>query len=457
MKSQRNLNLHMNTSFFTTLTLTLLALAAPAAQIDLTAAVAKPILPAGEKHLTHLKVGLTGFAIEQNPERTPVNLSIVLDRSGSMGGPKLVHAREAACMAVRGLAGTDIVSVITFDDSVDVLVPATKASDAAAICQKISSIKQGGGTGLFAGVSKGAGELRKFLSKQSVNRVVLLSDGIANQGPSSPAELGELGGSLIKEGISVTTIGLGSGYNEDLMTRLAEKSDGRHAFVEQPEQLAAIFQDEIGSVNAVVAQKVKIDILCDPGVKPVRVLGREATITGQKVSLQLNQIYSKEEKYLILEIEVPATAAEVHRDLARVEVSYDNLSTHAQDHLTSTVAVSFSNDPQAVEKALNKAVLVAAVQQIGVANNEKALALWDAGKKEEAKAALTSNSSELGSWAAKLDAPSLWMACSNNAGDIKNLETDANAARKVMKDTAYSQKTSQGTDESKAQARRTKP
>lgn len=83
----------------------------------------------------------------------------------------------------------------------------------------------GGGTALYAGVAQGASELREFLDPHRVNRIILLSDGQANKGPSSPSELGNLGAALISEGISVTTIGIGLGYNEDLMTQLAPRSD----------------------------------------------------------------------------------------------------------------------------------------------------------------------------------------------------------------------------------------
>jgi Ca-activated chloride channel homolog len=435
-------------------TLLLLALPSMATKVDLKSAVAKPVLPAGQKHLTHLKVGLTGFEMQREKARTPVNLAIVLDRSGSMQGEKIAQAREAACMAVRSLAPTDIVSVVTFEQGVDILVPATKASDQNAICQKIQGIVTGGGTGLFAGVSKGAEEMRKFLSKESINRVILLSDGIANIGPSSPGELAELGSSLIKEGISVTTIGLGNGYNEDLMTRLAEKSDGRHAFVESPKQLVQIFQDEIGSVNAVVAQKVRIDIYCDPGVRPVRVLGREATIAGQKVTLELNQIYAKEEKYLLLEVEVPEATHGMQRDLARVEVSYDNLASHQRDQLTSTVGVRFSTDAQEVEKSVNKEVLVAAVTQLATINNEKAIELRDQGKIQEARQLLLDNGSTTKAWGDKLNAPQLNVISDLNYQDSENIDKNWESNRKIMKDTAYQQKISQGANEEKALQRR---
>ena len=439
--------------------LTLIALAlwnvvASAAPVELKASIAKPILPADQKHMAHLKVGLTGGVLEQAKARVPVNLAIVLDHSGSMKGEKMEQAKTAACLAVRSLAAEDIVSVVIFSQGVSVLVPATKASDQASICQKIQSITPDGGTALFAGVSKGAAEMRKFLNKQSINRVILLSDGIANVGPASPAELGELGGSLIKEGISVTTIGLGGGYNEDLMTRIAEKSDGRHAFVDKPQQLAKIFEEEIGSVKAVVAQKVQLEILCDPGVRPVRVLGRESSIVGQKVTLNLNQVYSKEEKYLILEVEVPETATGVTRDIAHVTARFVNLANSNVEQLTNTVAAKFSNVPAEVEAAINKEVLVSALTQLGNEANEKAVWLADNGKITEARALLNTTCGDLHAWGDKLNSPELQILAGNNSVDAKNLDLDWNIARKQMKDTSYALKNSQGDSQNAVQRRR---
>ncbi|MBN1685034.1 MAG: VWA domain-containing protein, partial [Spirochaetales bacterium] len=245
--------------------------------------VANPWLLAGRSNTTYLKISLTGFDIGVRNERTPVNVAIVLDRSGSMDGEKIVQAREAAKMAVELLGPRDIASIVTYSDTVTVLVPATRVTDRRYIMDKIDSIFADGSTALFAGVSKGADEILKFFDAQKVNRVILLSDGLANVGPDSPAALGDLGASLRKTGISVTTIGLGLGYNEDLMVRLAEKSDGNHAFVENSKDLSRIFEYEFGDILSVVAQDIEIEIRCGDGVRPVRVLGREAEIIGSVV------------------------------------------------------------------------------------------------------------------------------------------------------------------------------
>src|SRR6185295_2090029 len=193
-------------------------------------------------------------------------------------------------------------------------------SDPLVLRAAIERLSAGGNTALFAGVSKAAAEVRKFLDRQRVNRIILLSDGQANVGPSSPTDLGNLGASLIKEGISVTTLGLGLDYNEDLMTQLARKSDGNHYFIENSSDLARKFGYEFDDVLSVAAQELTVKISCGPGVRPVRVLGRESDITGQTVTTYLNQLYGNQEKYILLEIETPAERAGTERNLANVNV-----------------------------------------------------------------------------------------------------------------------------------------
>ena len=110
----------------------------------------------------------------------------MIDNSGSMSGSKIVQARQAAIAAVNRLRDDDIVSVVLYNSSVQVLVPATKATDRSQIIRRIESVTAGGGTALFAGVSKGAAEVRKFRDDESVNRVILLSDGRERR-PEKPA------------------------------------------------------------------------------------------------------------------------------------------------------------------------------------------------------------------------------------------------------------------------------
>lgn len=258
------------------------------------------VLPADQQQTAAVKISLVADAPPEKITRPPVNLCIVMDRSGSMQGNKIEQARKAALEALSRLGPQDIFSLVIYDSKVETLIPAGRMQDQARARELIRGIRPGGNTALFGGVSRGAAELRKALGDHAqgmVHRMILLSDGLANVGPATPEDLGRLGVSLQKEGISVTTIGVGTDYNEDLMTRLAQRSDGNTYFVENENDLARIFGQELGDVLNVVARNIRIQIICPENVKPLRSIGREATIRGQKVELNLNQLYGNQERF----------------------------------------------------------------------------------------------------------------------------------------------------------------
>lgn len=156
--------------------------------VEMKVNLANPVLQAEKVQKTYLKVALAarGEGLTKAP-RPQANVAIVIDRSSSMQGDKIVKAKEAAILALHRLNQDDIVSVLAYSSGVNVLVTATKLHDRGAVEAAIDTIQASGSTALFAGVSKGAAEVREFLQENSINRVVLLSDGQANQGPGSPA------------------------------------------------------------------------------------------------------------------------------------------------------------------------------------------------------------------------------------------------------------------------------
>ncbi len=389
---------------------------------------------AGPAQKVYLKVGLVGQELT-SVQRPIINVAIVLDRSGSMEGDKLRRAKQAASYAVSLLSPRDIVSVIVYDDQAEVLVPATRASNISSIQSQIEGIRTGGATALFAGVSLGAGEVRKFISRNQVNRVVLLSDGIANVGPDSPNALGDLGASLRKEGISVTTIGLGTGYNEDLMVKLAAKSDGNHSFVEQPSDLVRIFDAEFKDAMAIAATDINIIIECAPGVRPIRLMNRDGDIRDREVRLQLNQVLSSQEKYVLIELEIPAGSNGQNLVVANARAEYLNVSNQKRESSSQVGRVSFSADRQKISSSVNKPVKEQVVLQLATEANERALQLRDEGKTDEARKILESNVVELQQAAAELNSPALQDYARSNEGAAASLDNeDWDSQRKTMRE-----------------------
>lgn len=296
---------------------------ADASQVSMRTDLDYSVLPASEQHgRVYLKLALKGIALAGNQARVPANVALVIDRSGSMRGEKIKRAQQAANLAVDLLGPQDDLSVISYASSAETMLESTGVEDKLRIKAMINRLEATGGTALYDGVRAGAVEVRKRFDTTHVNRIILLSDGQANKGPSTPGELGELGAELGKAGISVTTIGLGTRYNEDLMSDLAGYSDGNHMFVKNANDLLTAFRLEFGDVMAVVAQQVQVIIQCAPGVTPKRLLGREGSINGQRVEVNLAQLYGKQEKYVLLEMKVPAGADGQSLDIARGRLTF---------------------------------------------------------------------------------------------------------------------------------------
>lgn len=405
--------------------------------------VGEPIMIADQDGRAYIEIAITGF--ESAGTRPPVNLALVIDRSGSMRGDRIEKAKTAALMVVDRLGPEDVLSVVTFDSTVEVLVPAGKVKDPESIRRAIMAISDRGQTALYDGVNTGLGQVREHLVKTHVNRLVLLSDGQANVGPSSPSELAQLGIEAGKLGIPVTTVGLGLGYNEDLMTQLALSSDGNHGFAETAAELETIFANELGDVMSVVANDVIIEIELAPGITPVRGLNRPISINGRKAQLKLAQIYGKQTKNVIVEVAVPKGAAGKTRKLADVAVAYRNLATKKTAKVAEPLTVAFDRSRAKVDKSANQRVMVGVTQALATEKQKQAIALRDQGKREAAKKMLEANADYLRAEGRKRGSAKLTDFADEAAADAEEVESDAdwNAKRKGMTKSNHAKAASQ--------------
>jgi Ca-activated chloride channel family protein len=414
-------------------TLLLIATASTRAQqVRVETGLDHTVLKANTKQLVYLRVALTGFDAPAEKVRAPLNVAIVIDKSGSMKGDKIGRAKEAAKAALAQMRDDDIVSIVAYDGTVEVLVPATKVSDRDVILRGIDRLDAGGMTALFGGVVKGASEVRKFLAKERVNRVILLSDGVANVGPSSPRDLAQLGATLGREGIAVTTVGLGLGYNEDLMVELAQGSGGQHVFIEHERQLAQVFKEGFGNLASIVAKEVVVKIRLSPEFRPVRVLGREADIVGDSVVVQMPAIYARQLDDLVLEVELRPLSPRT-LEVGSVEVTYHNVVTHAADRFSTSITAEVSDVASTWEESENRDVKVAVIERLANERSRKAVELRDQGKTDEARALLDMNARELRSGATRYKSKTLDKLSIEYSEDSENMDGDSwNRQRKVL-------------------------
>jgi Ca-activated chloride channel family protein len=367
-----------------------------AGEIKLEADLGQSVIQAGPGQKVYLRLSLKSLASKARSKRPPINVALVIDRSGSMQGERLASAKAGAKAALDRLGPDDIVSLVDYNHDVTVLVPATRFDGAReTFVRAINKLEASGTTALYAGVKEGGEQVKTSLSDMKVNRVILLSDGLANVGPSTPAQVAALGRELAGRGITVSTIGLGLEYNEDLMQRLAAASDGNHVFVERPSDLAEIFDRELGDAISVAAQDLTITIECKAGFRPSRVLGRDAEISGERIKVKLNQLQAENERYLVIELDAPAGQKTGEIDVAGVAVEYLDLDSGARSTADAGVKARISADAKEAEGSINKSVMSQVTEQVATENSERAVELRDKGDIAAAKRALEENASYL--------------------------------------------------------------
>jgi Ca-activated chloride channel homolog len=364
-----------------------------AAEVKLDAELGHSVLSTSDPGSVYLRLSLKSLAAAHRERKTHINAAIVIDRSGSMQGDRIAAAKEGARVALERLSSDDTVALVAYNQNVDVLSPAAPLGGSRdRLKRAIDKLFADGTTALYDGVKEGGRQVEEFLSDNNVNRVVLLSDGLANVGPSSPSELARLGRQLASRGITVSTIGLGLDYNEDLMERLAAASDGNHVFVERPSDLAEIFDREFGDALSVSARDITITIECKLGFKPIRILGRDGTIDGDRITLKLNQLQSENERYVVVELKAPDGHSEGAADVADVRVDYVDLDKDgAPERAEARPSVRFSKTEKDVEGGINKAVMSQVTAQIATETSEKAVELRDKGDIKGARKVLEDN------------------------------------------------------------------
>jgi Ca-activated chloride channel family protein len=371
-------------------------------KIGLDARLALPVMQSGAPQKNYLRVALQGCRPEPNQARTPVNVAFVIDRSGSMQGDRIAQAKAAAIMAVSRLDHRDIASVVMFDDTADVVMQAQPVHNSGLFINAIQQIYARGSTAIHAGVLVGANEVRRYKEPQRLNRVILLSDGQANRGPSRPADFSVLGAALLREGISVSTIGLGLGYNEDLMLALARAGDGNHAFAREPTDLVQIFNKEFDDVLASCAQTVSIDIELKPGVRVVRSLSRDGTIDGNRAQFHMNQVYAATEHYVLMELEADKDLGQHlgngEQELGIVKVAYTLPGNGIRETQDTHIRARLGATEEEVKAGADKTVAEAVVEQVTRGRTQEAILLRDAGKTEEANKLLMQNAAEINAY-----------------------------------------------------------
>jgi Ca-activated chloride channel homolog len=230
--------------------------------------------------------------------------------------------------------------------------------------------------------------VRRFFERERVNRVILLSDGIANVGPSSTSDLARLGRELRGDGIAVSTIGLGDDYNEDLMTALAEASNANYYYVKDAEKLPGIFAEELGAARSLLARNIVIRIQAPDGVRLTEIIGRPDIVCRDRVvEIKMPELFGSEKRRFLVRCVAEGKTADAI-EAAAVELNYATLAGGAAPAQRQAAKISFTDD----QKKADSSIQVEVARENSVVQNrlakELAVKLADEGKSKDAVAVL---------------------------------------------------------------------
>lgn len=362
-------------------------------------------LPAGQAHEITVLARITPPAPQLRAgARAPINLSLVLDRSGSMSGHPLAMARQAAQTAIRALQPQDRLSVVIFDDTVELLIAPQLVTDPEVLCRTVESITAGGMTALHAGWLEGATLTAQHLNPEALNRVLLLSDGQANSGETRPDVIAQHVRGLTARGVSTSTIGLGRDYQEDLLRAMADAGDGNFEHIEDAEALPAFFAAELQGFSRTVGQTVSLGLEPNPALQVSRVEVLNALTRNEFGRSQLPNLIAERPLDVVFTLQVPAQAHAADVGVTRIRLAWTGRdgvrrTLRAQLNLPVLGADAYAALPE------DPAVRLAEQLLHNARAKQDAVQLLDAGNIAGAQRALNSRRAAFAGYVSSMPAP----------------------------------------------------
>lgn len=334
-------------------------------KIKTRARLSHPVMHAGTAALVFLRVDVTATDRKGRNHRPRLDLAVVLDRSGSMAGQPLFSAKEAVCRLIDGLRSRDRLSLIAYDDVAEVVFPRSKI-DAPVMRALVQTIEPWGCTDLSAGLVAGIQQLGT--RSGAIHRVLLLSDGLANRGITNPDQLRNIPYRITPTGRTVSTFGLGTRYDEHLLTEIADAGGGNYYYMATPEDAPGIFQEELGELGSVQAQNLTVDF--EPQrCHVVGVLGFD----GAKLPAAAGDVQTGATRSVLLALEVPQVPAG-EMEIGTVKCKWTAIGGDlTEETRTIPVLALGSADALAVESHVDHDVLRAAQLQLVADAHRKAV------------------------------------------------------------------------------------
>jgi Ca-activated chloride channel family protein len=301
---------------------------------------------------------------QEQKRQSKVNLALVLDRSNSMNGARLDRVKVATHQIIDQLAEGDILSVVTFNDRADVIIPATLIDNKPAMKAKVSMMTASGGTEIFKGLSTGVDQVRRYLGPKLVNHVVLLTDGHTF---GDQVQCVELARQASQQGITISAMGLGQEWNDEFLDELATITGGSSAYINSANAVVKFLNDHVRNLSNAFAERVRLSIAPDPDVSlesAFRLSPNPQPLSTSEGSAQLGSLQTNRLISVLMQFQMPVKMPLGFRSVARLVVSGDILSNQSQYYqalsdisLEITERAVQEEPPAAILDALGKLTL----------------------------------------------------------------------------------------------------
>ncbi|MDM8537511.1 VWA domain-containing protein, partial [Desulfobacterales bacterium HSG17] len=295
--------------------------------------------------------------IMENKGKNNVDMVIVLDRSGSMQGKKIQDAKTSVKNLISQLGTNDRFALVTYSSGVqthsELMLMTPSNQDF--MQQKVNSIHPGGGTNMGAGLQAGINILNNAAKKGNLGRLILISDGLANEGITNPKALGNMASSALKNEFAISTVGVGSDFNEQLMTSLADRGTGNYYYLENPNAFAEVFQNEFHKTQTSVATGVKIEIPLNNSISLTGASGYPIEIKNNTAVFYPGDLRSGQSRNLFLTFKLPVNSEKVF-EINNISTIYQYKGQNYSASLTDPFRIACVADKKSVISSIKKDV-----------------------------------------------------------------------------------------------------
>ena len=295
---------------------------------------------------------------QQLGRRAPINVCLVIDRSGSMDGEPIEYVKRACEYVVDMLEPNDILSIVTFEEQIDVLMPARRVVNKALVKEHIRRIEVGNTTNLYDGLMAGCMQIAAVQAQTPgyVSRVLLLTDGEPTAGLKDFNSIVQQVAQQKSNGITISALGFGSEYNEELMAGIARRSGGNYYYIQRPDLLPEVFRRELETLMTIVAKNVRVRLQLSRWIQLRQVHGYQPEFNGRTIEISLPDIERGTVRTVLAEFELGRHPAGTFR-VAKVDVLYDDVVNNRPGQATGECVFEFTADRALVAGGVNQIVM----------------------------------------------------------------------------------------------------